>query len=224
MSTSTLKRIPFFTAMTTVELKKVWKIAEVIELPEQTIIFSENEECRGFYFLISGSVKIFKLAPTGKEHVLHICKDGGMFAEAAMFSGKTYPAFAKTIVRSSLLFFTKNGFLKLIRSDPDVSMKMLGALSTKLRKLTADIEGISLKETPARLSQYLLNIVRQSDSDIVTLTVKKTDLALSLGIASETLSRTLKKLKDNHVIAIDGRQVHILDIDLLYEIANGMKI
>ncbi|MGR3176745.1 MAG: Crp/Fnr family transcriptional regulator [Candidatus Anammoxibacter sp.] len=219
-----LKQIPFFSGMNNDDLVKIKKVVIERKFKKQTTIFSENEEAKGFYFVISGRVKIFKLSPEGKEHVLHICVPGDMFAEAAMFSGNIYPAYAATITDSSLLFIQKKGFLRLIMENPDISIKMLGALSIKLRKFSSMIEDLSLKEVPARLAKYLLDISVHTGNKTFTLGIKKTDLALKLGTAGETLSRTLKKFKDKHIITSTGNKICLTDIESLKEISAGMKI
>ena len=219
-----LKKIPFFSGMDNNDLNEIKKVVIERQFRKNTTIFSENEEAKGFYFVISGRTKIFKLSPEGKEHVLHICGPGDMFAEAAMFSGKIYPAYAATISDSSLLFIQKNGFLGLIMENPEISIKMLGALSIKLRKFTSMIEDLSLKEVSARLAKYLLDISVHTGSKTFTLGIKKTDLALKLGTAGETLSRTLKKFKDKHIINSNGNKISLLNIESLKEISAGMKI
>lgn len=219
-----LKRMPFFSGMTDDDLKKIKGIVIKRDFPEYVTVFSENEEALGFYFVIAGRIKIFKLSPEGKEHILHICEPGEMFAEAAMFSGKEYPAYAETIADSTLLFFPKKEFLRLVRQYPDISIKMLGALSLKLRKFASMIEDLSLKEVSARLAKYLLDISVRKGTMVFKLDIKKTDLALKLGTVSETLSRTLKKLKDKNIITSDRNKICILDIESLHEISAGMKI
>ncbi len=219
-----LKKIPFFSDMPEDDLEKIKSIVIDKKYSKRAHVFSEGQEADGFYFVNSGKVKIFKLSPEGKEHVLHICGAGEMFAEAAMFSGKAYPAYAETIAESSLLFIQKKKFLELIKNDPEISIKMLGALSTKLRKFAATIEDLSLKEVSARLARYLIELADKNKSNKFKLDMKKTDLALKLGTVSETLSRTLKKLKDKGVIDSDKNQITALDMESLNEIANGMKI
>lgn len=187
-------------------------------------IFSENEEAQGFYIVSSGKVKIYKLSPEGKEHVLHICSQGEMFAEAAMFSGKEYPAYARAIENVNLLFIPKKGFLDLVKKNPEMSIKMLGALSVKLRKFAGMIEDLSLKEVSARLAKYILDISIHKGSKTFSLDIKKTDLALKLGTVSETISRTLKKLKDHKIISADKSEISILDFESLQEISAGMKL
>ncbi len=219
-----LKKIPFFTGLTDNDLNKITSAVSPKEYATGVTVFSENEEATGFYFVVSGRVKIYKLSPEGKEHVLHICEAESMFAEAAMFSGKAYPAYAMTISPAKLLFIRKRNFVELIKENPEMSLKMLGALSNKLREFNMRIEDLSIKEISARLAKYLLDICSANGTMTFDLKMKKLELAQKLGTVSETLSRTLKKFKDKKIISSEKNKISILNIELLQDVAAGLKI
>lgn len=206
------------------ELSKVEKILIKRTYPPNTIIFSEGEPAEGFYIIDSGRVKVFKLSPEGKEYVLHTFESGEMFAEAAMFSGTSYPASAETMQNTTLMYLPKEAFLGLIRKYPELSFKMLGSLSIRLRKFAGIIEDLYLKEVSARLAKYLLDMSVQAGSDSFRLDVTKTELAVRLGMARETLSRAFKKFKDKKIISIDRKHICILNSELLKEVSAGIKI
>jgi CRP-like cAMP-binding protein len=66
-------------------------------------IFSEGDEGTGFYIVLSGRVKIFKLSPEGKEQILHIFGSGEPFGEVAVFTGRRYPAHAEALEETRAL-------------------------------------------------------------------------------------------------------------------------
>ena len=219
-----LRKMPFFDGLSDRDLQKITSAVSQKEYAAGITIFSEDEEAIGFYFVISGRVKIYKLSPEGKEHVLHICEPESMFAEAAMFSGKAYPAYATAISQTRLLFIRKKNFVALIKENPEMSLKMLGALSNKLREFNMKIEDLSIKEISARLAKYLLDICSTNRTMTFDLKIKKLELAQKLGTVSETLSRTLKKFRDKNIIASDKNKISILNIELLQDVAAGLKI
>ena len=53
--------------------------------PRGELLFSEGEEAAGFFIVLDGKVKVYKLSPEGKERILHVIQPGGTFAEAAIF-------------------------------------------------------------------------------------------------------------------------------------------
>ena len=72
------------------------------------VLFADGEEALGFYVLLAGKVKIYKLSPEGKERILHIIHPAGTFAEAAIFGNGLYPAYAEPLESSEVIFFPKH--------------------------------------------------------------------------------------------------------------------
>jgi CRP/FNR family transcriptional regulator len=189
-------------------------------------IFSEGDNGVGFYAIISGRVKIFKLSPEGKEQILHMMGAGEVFGEVPVFTGQEYPANAEAYINSSLLFFPRDSFIQLIKKDPSMSLNMLALLSRRLRRFAALIEDLSLKEVPGRLAAYLLYLSkRSSDKDEFELGISKGQLASVLGTIPETLSRILGKMGRQGLIRSEGSRMRILDRTTLEEIAHkGRKL
>ena len=147
-----------------------------------------------------------------------------MFAEAAIFRGKTYPANCMAMQASEVAFIPKDQFIALITKYPNISLKIIGSLARWLREFAAKLEDLSLKEVPARLATYLLRQQQKLKTDSFELDVTKSELATELATISETLSRSLKKLKDLEVIAVEGKRITILDHEHLESVASGEKI
>jgi CRP/FNR family transcriptional regulator len=190
------------------------------------MIFSEGDEGTGFYAIISGRVKIFKLSLEGKEQILHMMGPGDIFGEVPVFTGQGYPAYAEAHAQSILLYFPRNAFIELVRQDPSLSLNMLAVLSWRLRKFAALIEDLSLKAVPGRLAAYLLYLSKSSPGkDELTLDISKGQLASILGTIPETLSRILGKMSRQGLIKSAGSRMRILDRTTLEKIATeGMKL
>jgi len=186
------------------------------------LIFSEGDAGTGFYVIIVGRVKIFKLSFDGKEQILHILGPGEPFAEVAVFTGSTYPANAVALEKSRLFFFPRKAFAELIANQPALAMKMLATLSLRLKQFAHMIEALSLKEVPGRLAAYILVDSKQNSTEqTIKLTVSKTQLASLLGTIPETLSRILAKMNRQGLIDIEGSTITILDRDGLTALADG---
>ncbi|RPJ04538.1 MAG: cyclic nucleotide-binding domain-containing protein, partial [Deltaproteobacteria bacterium] len=113
MSIDFLGRCPLFAGLREDELKKIRSIALSRQFGKKEIIFSDGEPTKGFYAILSGRVKLYKVSPEGKEQILHIVSAPDAFAEAALFLEGTYPAFAETLGDCQLLFFPKRDFIQL---------------------------------------------------------------------------------------------------------------
>jgi CRP/FNR family transcriptional regulator len=190
------------------------------------LIFSEGEEADGFYVVAEGQVKVFKLSPEGKEHILHIFGPGEPFGEVPVFTGRSFPASAEAIRKSRLIFFPRSAFVDLISQTPSLALNLLGVLAMRLRQFTVQIENLSLKEVPGRLAAYLIYRAEEeaNGGDEISLPVSKRQLAGLLGTIPETLSRIFAKMSDNGLIEVEGSTIRILDAEGLADLAEYGKL
>jgi CRP/FNR family transcriptional regulator len=179
--------------------------------------------------ILSGRVKLFKVSPEGKEQILHIVSAPDAFAEAALFLEGTYPAFAEAMTDAQLLYFPKRDFIQLIEKNPQLSINIIVTLSHFLKRFASLIEELSLKEVSSRIAKYVVDLSIKSSKEgkspqEVELDLSKTQLALKLGTISETLSRTLAKMKAKRIIDVKKNKIIILNREALEELASGLKM
>ncbi|MDH3544972.1 MAG: Crp/Fnr family transcriptional regulator [Desulfuromonadales bacterium] len=217
-----LKTCPFFAGLSDVDIEALMGIARVRESSRGELLFSDGEKAVGFFVVLDGKVKVYKLSPEGKERILHIIHPGGTFAEAAIFADGLYPAYAEPLQSSKLLFLPKEGFLNLLMDNGRISINMIAGLSKFLRQFANQIEDLTFKDVPSRLARYLM-VLSEGVKESLELPISKSQLASNLGTVSETLSRTLRKLSEDDLISVSGKKVEILDFDRLEELAEKCK-
>ncbi|MBI5778381.1 MAG: Crp/Fnr family transcriptional regulator [Planctomycetes bacterium] len=217
-----LKQVPLFSGLSPLDLERVSRLVVRRKFRKGQLIISEGQELEGFYIVISGQVKVYKLSPDGKQQIIHLVGPGGTFAEAAAFTKGFSPANASATIDSEVFFLFKNDLVKLIRDNPQISLNMLASMSQYLRHMVTVIEELALKDVPARLAKYLLDSAPGQVTEI-KLVITKKELASRLGTISETFSRTLNKFKSKRVIKVSGNRIAILNKARLEEIAAGLK-
>jgi CRP/FNR family transcriptional regulator len=211
---------PIFEGLARAHLEDLAMIVVDQEFQRGRIIFSEGDDGNGFYVLNTGRVKIFKLSVEGKEQILHIFGPGEPFGEVPVFEGRHFPANAEAMEKSRIFFFPRDAFIGLIRRNPDLALNMLAVLSMRLRRFTALIEDLSLKEGPGRLAAYLLYLSEAKDgSRYLELDITKGQLASLLGTIPETLSRILARMNRRGLIESQRRRIRILDVEGLEGLA-----
>lgn len=186
-------------------------------------IFSEGEDGTGFYVVISGRVKIFKLSAEGREQILHIFGPGEPFGEVPVFTGKHFPANAETLEKSRMFYFPRDSLIELIGRNPSIALNMLAVLSVRLRSFAVLIDDLSLKEVPSRLAAYLIFLSDQlKGSSDLELNVTKGQLSSLLGTIPETLSRILTKMSGQGLIESNGPKIRIVDREGVEDLAEGL--
>jgi CRP/FNR family transcriptional regulator len=194
------------------ELSAIDRIAVEKRYGRGETIFFEGDDGNGFYLVMEGRVKVFKMSLQGKEQILHIFGDGEPFGEVPVFHGQPFPATAEALVKTRVLFFPRKEFVQVVTQSPSIALNMLAVLSMRLRRFASQIESLSLKEVPARLASYLLYLSEeQGGVDNVELEISKGQLASLLGTIPETLSRIFGKMSEEGLIEVQGRNIRLLD-------------
>ncbi len=216
--------IPLFNGLPEDQLLAIKQIAVEKKVNKGEAIFSEGDEGKGFYVVLEGRVKIYKVSAEGKEQILHIFGQGQPFGEVPVFAGQKFPANAQAISKARVLFFPRTAFVTLITENPSLSLNMLAVMASKLREFSVQIENLSLKEIPARLASYLIYLaVEQQSEEAVTLGISKGQLASMLGTIPETLSRIFAKLSGQGLINVQGPKIALLDREGLEDLAEFGK-
>jgi CRP-like cAMP-binding protein len=186
-------------------------------------IFLEGLESTAFFIIVTGKVKIYRLSPEGKEYSLHIHGQGDLVAEAAIFDSMVYPASCMALEETNLVRVSREGFFHLIKTHPELSLKMMSAYSKRLRQFVAQIEELASKDIKSRLAGHLLrnSVVRKGET-VCQLTYSKKELSSLLGTIPETLSRALAFLKQNELILERDNMIIIPDPDKLRKFAENI--
>ncbi len=219
-----ISAIPLFNGLPDVQLSAIREIAVEKQFNKGQTIFTEGDQTEGFFVVVDGRVKIYKVSSEGKEQILHIFETGQSFGEVTVFTGQQLPANAQTLAKTRLLFFPRRAFVDLISANPSLALNLLAIMSKKLRQFAAQIESLSLKEIPARLASYLIYLSEEQDTgDAVTLNVSKGQLASLLGTIPETLSRIFAKLSGQNLIRVEGPKITLLDRQSIEDLAEYGK-
>ncbi|MFQ6672952.1 MAG: Crp/Fnr family transcriptional regulator [Candidatus Tectimicrobiota bacterium] len=221
-----LALVPLFAGLEPSELQRLKAIAVPRVLGRGEHLFFEGDPSVGFFAVESGRIKVYKMASDGREQVLHFVGPGHTFALASLFGEGRYLANAEAVQPTELWLIPRAPFLDLVRAEPELALKLLAYLAGWMKRFLALVEALSFKNVEARLAEYLLVRAREEGRQtnggvLLTLDVEKKMIAAHLGTISETLSRSLKKLKDRGLIREEGSHIFITDVEGLRKMAAG---
>lgn len=188
------------------ELKKLGRL-RIIQKDE--ILFTPQEKSSGFYYVVSGEIRVYKMDEQGREVEVVRIGPGGFLGEAVVFALPFFTAFAQAVDDSKVLFFDKVKIEKEVAAKPDTAKFFINLLAEKCVVLSNRIESLELRTVRQRLIQYLLSHCSGEKKCLVKLKIKKSELARILGTISETLSRNLKQMQDEGLLEVKGNDIWI---------------
>jgi CRP/FNR family transcriptional regulator len=217
-----IRNCGLFRELTPESFDKVAQIARLVHFERGQTIFRAGDPCPGIYAVGEGAVRIFKVAPTGKEHVLHFARRGMTFAEVAAIGQFNCPADAEVTEDSVCALVPAAGFRQIIDRDHAFCIESIVGLSKWAHHLVGLLEDLVLRDATARVARHLIQSDRTGGQGEFALPMRKKDLASHLNLTSETLSRTLHRLVDCGLIERHEQRIRIRELSRLQEVADGL--
>lgn len=217
-----LQHFFLFRNLSEAQLLDISRASFLVRLKKGESLFYQGDEAVAFFAIAVGKIAVSRTSGTGAEQIIHILREYEFIAEAAIFGLGKYPANAKALIDSTIIKIPKQFFIDYIMEHPQVSLGIMAGYSERLREFVMMIEYLSLDDVKLRLLKYMQRNGRPTDLGIeVRLGMTKKEWAGLLGTTPESLSRNLKKLKDEDLLTekdggdflIDPRAFEMLSKD-----------
>jgi CRP/FNR family transcriptional regulator, polysaccharide utilization system transcription regulator len=187
-------------------------------------IFDEGAYPHGLYCINSGKVKVTQTGAEGREHIVHLCKDGDVMGYRAILSGDKYSCTAVALENSSICFIPTKVFTGMVEKEPKLAFKIIHLFSDELKIAERNITDIAQKSVKERLAQGLLLLKEsygfQQDGTTLDVSMTREDIANIVGTSRETVIRLLFEIDKEGTIALEGKKIKILDQNKLLRLAN----
>lgn len=218
-----LQHVPLFSDLDESELAALAELCKVRSFPKGNVIFYEEDPGTSCYIVLSGKVKIVVTADDGREHILGMLGPNDFFGEMSLIDGEPRSASALAVEDSQLLVVSRDEFLKLLRGSPDLTLKLLVALSLRLRAADRNMESLAFLSAPGRVARLILELgERQGRNEgpdlVVEHTMTRQELASLAGTSRETLTRVIMDYQDRGFIELDKNRLVIKNAAKLREL------
>lgn len=216
----TLRRVPLFSELSGSEIESILPHLSSSRYDAGQLIFSEGDPGGDLLIVQEGSVKVVKMAPSGRHQLLAIERAGSSLGEVSVFDGGAYSTTAIAIESTLLLRLRGEQFRSLCLAHPEVALKVIRMLGYRLRQLRRLVEDLSFATVRDRLIAYLLRLadergVQAAAGVQVRLGENNEELAGRLGTVRELVSRNLGRLHGQGLIVMSRRSVCIPNVALL---------
>lgn len=208
---------PLFAGVARPDLIALLDGSHAAAYPETELLFSQGDKADRFFVLLEGRANIFALTETGDQSIIEVFDPIVSFAEAAIFSSGIFPLNGEVTAGSRLVHVPAAAFLKRLADNRGLGLALLSGMSEWQFRLIHEISELKSKSPAQRLAGFLLALAAKAGPDAagrVRLPLTKAVLASRIGIAPESLSRALNRLKV-YGVETQGREVEIADIEAL---------
>ena len=176
-------------------------------LPKGAYVFRQGDAARAVFYVLEGEVHLCRFGRRGERVILHRARAGEYFAEASL-AGKRYHCHAVVSRPARLLEVPAARFRRVLQRDPHFAQRWIELLSRQLQRARARAERAALTSAEERVRHYLATQGSGPKSEIELRGPLK-DLAAELGIAHETLYRTLARMEKGGRMEREGNRLRL---------------
>lgn len=210
-----LRTVPLFSELKEQKLRALSEAANFHRYPKNSMIVLAQEEGNTLFIISKGRVKVSIQSEDGREIVLSILGAGEFFGEMSLLDGRPRSATVVALEDTEALVLRRADFLRLIERFPQISIRLLEELTTRLRKTDRKIESLALMDVTGRIVSTLLQLAEDEgiqgvEGILIRNRPTHQMLANMSGTTRETVSRTLKRLENEGYIACTSRDCLIL--------------
>jgi CRP/FNR family transcriptional regulator len=169
-------------------------ISKPKEFKKGNILFLEGEGSDRLNILVKGILKVYKSDKAGNEIVLNLFYPTTLVAEIACLEHMTYPATAVFETDGKVVSIDYKAFEREFLMNPEISLSIIRSLAHKIKALDKVITHNLTMDSTARVAKFIY------ENDKLFMKLKQNKVAALLNIAPETMSRTMRKFKENNIV------------------------
>jgi CRP/FNR family transcriptional regulator len=165
------------------------------------------------FFVLHGTVRVFRTNLDGREQTLIHLGPGAAFNMPAAFADPRAPASAEAMGPVRLLSISRDDFSRLASRNLEIALVVLHDLASKLHHLTDLTYDLSLRSVRGRLAQFLL--AHAQDEGAPPLPWTHEQIATQIGTVREVVSRTMRAFARQGLIRKERHRLVVADPDAL---------
>jgi CRP/FNR family transcriptional regulator len=229
-----LRSVPLFAELSDPDLERIARVAVPRTYPAGTVILREGDPGDTCYVMRSGRARVVRQHGDGRSITLANLGAGEIFGELAMFGGEVRSATVEAIDEVRAAGILAGDLKRLLNEHPDIAVKLLGALSARLREANARISRQSFQKVSSRVAGVLaelaetgipltagtdgdgspgLRVARTGEPQPGEVVVRSTqaDVAQLAGTSREAASRFLATLQRAGVVTCKRGRIIVHD-------------
>ena len=211
--------LPLFANVSPAQVRSVATQSWILCGSRGTMIVAPGTRLPGVFAIAYGSVKLSMKNGGNEERVLRLVAAGQAFGVASALLGRPSPYAAIVLAEAKLIVMPSAPLFALLERESPFAKALVAMLAARKLELCAEIGAATLRKGAQRLASYLVESA--GDADAVQLPFSKTVLAARLGMQKETLSRLLRSLAAEGMIAVTRRRIALLDRARLRQSVSG---
>jgi CRP-like cAMP-binding protein len=185
---------------------------QILQYKKDQLIAYSGDEVESQMIVLKGSVKGEMVDFTGKTIKIEDIASPRPLAPAFLFGNQnSYPVNIVANTNVEMLAIPKSSFVQLMQMNATILENFLSLISNRAQFLSNKIRFLSFQTIKGKIAHYLLESLKNKETDVVILDKSQNELAESFGVARPSLGRALREMDHEGSIKAKGKQIQILN-------------
>ncbi len=164
---SRLQQLKLFAGLAEAARGKLSASARPVRFAQNEMLFRRGEAAEGMIMVIDGLVRIHLSDAKGREVTLALVGPGEPIGEIALIDGGLRSADATALSPVSAVLLRHADVAGMIEADAAMASALLRTMTARVRRLTDQVEAISLQPLAQRVANALLRLAEADASGLV---------------------------------------------------------
>jgi len=174
-----------------------------------------------FYFIMDGKIKIYQIDfNTSKEQTLYMLSRGDMFDVVSLLDGQPNEYISEVLEDATIIQVPLQNVKKMIQEDENFRQYFYSYIAGQLKSMENLAVSLSFYDVYQRVLQLFARFTEVKDGETnlkVINNLKHDDIASMVGSVRKVVNRSLQKLKNDGIIDISRKNIHIKNFQKLLD-------
>jgi CRP/FNR family transcriptional regulator, cyclic AMP receptor protein len=196
------------------KIKLISDEREIVTYLKKLHVYKEGRRPKALYYIVSGKVKISKTNEDGKEFITNILGSGEYFGYTSILDDQNYRDGAEALEETTLMLIPREDFLQLVMNDKETAQNFIKIISQNITDKEESLLNLAYSSLRKKVAFELIHLLKKykvEEETTSVLNLSRENMAQSIGIATETLIRTISDFKDEKIVDIQAGKVIIID-------------
>ncbi|HEY89365.1 MAG TPA: Crp/Fnr family transcriptional regulator [Thermoflexia bacterium] len=214
VSLACLKELSIFEGLPIPALRKLAALFYTASYADGQLILLAGDTARPIFFVLNGSVRVYRIHPTGREQTLSRLQPGAELNLVTAFTPNAQAvANVQAVGATKLLLIAPDDFRRVATGSPEIALAVMRQLSHKLTHLVELTYDLSLRSVRGRLAHFLLE--QATGESTAPLCWTQAEIAARIGSVRGVVNRTLRDFAAAGLIKLERQNITIKDLAAL---------
>src|ERR1700744_2111616 len=212
-----LRQHPYFCDLDSEAFEQLCRYAKHTTLKRGTALFAKGDPGNSLIAVIRGTIKISISSAEGRSAILNLIGPGEIFGEIALLDGLARTADATANTDCEIFVIDRREFLPFVKSQPELAMKFIELLCTRVRLTSDQVEQVILQDLRGRLASALLRLTEKHKlaPGGRTIAVTQQEISEMVGMTRESINKQLRIWAARNWVRLEHGAIVVLNTEAL---------